>query len=152
MIKPRWFSPSPLPKYPGLGYQDAAIVDSYLRTKPAGLVRVSYSVPVGQGRPQTVDTTPAIAADWKYLTSLKVDAIFEFTDRVELCEIKPNAGAGAIGQLLCYNILMRQAIFTQLPIYNVILTDDIHPDVALCAGLLNIRVRTIAPPSRRVPI
>lgn len=146
MTAPRWFSPNQLPKYPGLGANDSVVMNQYLGTKPQGLVRVAYSLPLGQGRPADENTEGALLSDWQYLTKLKVDAILEFTDRIELMEVKTNAEAGAIGQLLCYNILFRQTFLTSLPVYNVILCSSIHPDVLRCAGILNIRIKKVQTP------
>lgn len=146
MAKFRWFAPQPLPKYPALGILDAHLLDLYLRSKPPGLIRAAYNIVVGSGRPLG-DVAPGIlGSDWKYLTSLKADAIFEYPDRFEILEVKPDAGPGAIGQLLCYNILLRQEFIPNKPIFSVILTDSIHPDVLKCAGLLNVRVRIVKPP------
>ena len=142
----RWFAPAPLPQYPGLGIIDARLLDNYLRTKPSGLIRAAYNVTVGSGRPFDTKSAGFLSSDWKYLTSLKADALFEFPDRYEIIEVKPDAGPGAIGQLQCYNILLRQEFVPNKPIFSVILTDSIHPDVLKCAGLLNIRVRIIKPP------
>lgn len=142
----RWFAPGPLPKYPGMGLMDAFIMDQYLKSKPSGLIRASYNVAVGSGRPFDSKSAGMLSSDWTFLTSLKADAVLEFEDHFEIMEVKPDAGPGAIGQLQCYSILLRQEFAPGKPIYSVILTDSIHPDVEKCAGILNVRVKIVKSP------
>jgi len=141
----RWFGSGELPKYPALGSLDSALMSAWLRNKPSGLQRVAYNVTVGKGRPADSKSIGYLQEDWKFVTSLRIDAFCEYTNKYEIIELKPDAGANSIGQILCYNILMKEEFIPYKPIYMKIVTDSMHPDVLKCCKLLNILVDILPP-------
>lgn len=128
------------PWYPNLREGETYIWDRYLTAFPNAYDQVVYNLHIGEGAPIPEGTPENIARDFKLLTQYKIDVVGFIGSRVDIIEIKPYAGAGAIGQVLSYSELYKMYVdYTAKP-NLVILTDQIRPDTETLAKQLNIKL------------
>lgn len=112
-----------------MGPADKALWLRYLAIGGAVNAPFEYDLRVGEGvrLPDNADrmTQKAAAA----LTTKRIDVVWRKDETVFICEVKPRAGASAIGQLLNYRNLYRSTISTANNIRLVLITDILQPDI-----------------------
>ena len=129
MFTPRWFPPNQLPRYPHLSVDDSMIIDTFLISPPINLSQICYDVPIGEGRPSLESMPENLVSNWKYLTSLKIDAIFDFLTYYIVVEIKPELDLKTIGQVLTYEFLLRKSNFLNKPFSMGWIGYEGNPDI-----------------------
>lgn len=128
------------PWYPGLMRRDAALWDKFIDKYPDAYEEVIYNLHVGQGATIPKGTAPEIAKDFVLLTQWKIDVVGFKNNEVHIIEIKPYAGANAVGQLLTYCEIYKGYIDPEVEPLPVLVTDQVRPDVPLLAARLSFRV------------
>jgi len=113
----------PSQQFPAMLPRETSIWQNYLAQHPAQFQSLDYNVRVGKG----FDPGPA------YADSARRDAILNSQLRIDvvgfdgqtwwLIEVKVRAGAGAVGQLLQYEVLFEQAYPAKLPLKLMMVTD-----------------------------
>ena len=83
-----------------------------------------------------------------YLNSLKIDAVAWFYDSPRIIEFKPDAGSGAIGQVLVYQEWYFRIFGVKPP--GLIVCESMSPQVASIATYLDIRVLQLPPSPRAI--
>lgn len=129
-----------LPWYPNLREGETTIWNQFISRFPDAYDAVVYNLHVGAGAEIPEGTDEAIARDWKMLTQNKIDVVGFKDNRVDIIEIKPRAGAGAIGQVQTYAALYKKEIDPASQPNLVIITDQIRPDMESLTAFFNIRL------------
>lgn len=126
--------------YPNLRPEDLSIWERFLNRYPTAYVEVIYNLHVGEGAPIPEGTDPDAARSFKALTQYKIDVVGFRKDGVDIIELKPRAGAGALGQLLTYVELYKRDVDPTAMPRPVIITDVIRPDLPLVAEKLGVQI------------
>ncbi len=141
------FPPRKFGNYPNMARRDAVIWERFLDTFGADFAAFSYNVALGGQEPTGGDLTDEERQGWKYVTSVKIDAVGWKPDETWVIEVKPNAGLSAIGQALGYTLLGERDGLTDLPIIPVVVTDNSSPDVIYVAQQLGVDVIILPEPT-----
>lgn len=128
------------PWYPNLREGETYIWDRFLTKYPDAYDEVIYNLHIGEGAEIPPGTQENIARDFKLLTQYKIDVVGFKNKEIDIIEIKPYAGAGAIGQVISYAELYKKYIDPFANPNLIILTDQIRPDTELLAKQLNIKL------------
>lgn len=127
-------------KYPGLRPNDEILWDEFIKNNPVTFDWVYYDVPVGDPtasdeRKQSMQRNGAFeVSQWR------IDVVGFSKGEPVIIEVKPNAAAGAIGQVLSYKALLvaEGSIDQNTPC--MILTDEISPITEHACKLLDIMI------------
>ncbi len=101
----------------------------YLERSEEDFLRLTYDVHLGQG--QVIDPT---WPEWLVKQVLAVsrkrcDVVGETSSQVIIFEVKPRAGMGALGQLLCYRQLYQAEFGPVKSVRMVVVCERVEPDV-----------------------
>jgi len=114
-------------------------VKKYVESLPIEPVKVETAVPVGKGEYVRPTEPPFIRRMVHALTSLKIDLLIMHRDGTpEICECKERARAGAVGQLIIYEHLLKADGLVDIK--KTIICRSIHPDVQNVCFELGINV------------
>ena len=127
-------------KYPHMKPADVKIWESFIKNNPDAYDTVIYDLCVGS--PPSFDSkfdavSTANAVD---LYKKKIDVVGFKGNTVDIIELKPNAGAGALGQVLGYVILYKRDISDAPTPRPVLITDSITLDMEELALKLGVRL------------
>ena len=128
------------PWYPNLREGETFIWDRFLVAFPDAYDEVIYNLHLGKGAEIPAGTEENIARDFKLLTQYKIDVVGFNKNQIDIIEIKPYAGASAIGQVISYQKLYIEHIDPNARPNLVIITDQMRPDTELLAKQLNIKI------------
>ena len=128
------------PRNPGLRKNDKQIWNRFIEKYPEAYEEVIYNLHLGQGADIAKDADPSIIKDFVLLTQWKVDVVGFKDDRIDIIEVKPYAGANAIGQLKTYVEMYQGYVDPESKPVPVMITDQLRPDVALLSARLAFRV------------
>lgn len=128
------------PWYANLRENETIIWDRFIDKNPEEYEEVIYNLHLGEGAEMPKDTPENIARDWKLLTQYKIDVVGFRVNNFDIIEIKPYAGASAIGQVISYAELYKKHIDPAALPHLVIITDQLRPDTELLAKQLNIKI------------
>ena len=136
------FPYKPMHKYPGMRPKDVAVWERFMTANPDAFVEVYYDAHVGDpvSAPELHDEMRASGAfdvcQWC------VDVIARAPNITYVIEVKPNAGAGALGQALAYTKLLQREGRIPVNSVPVVLTDNISPILQEAARLLGVLIFT----------
>jgi len=125
-------------KYPHLKPLDVAIWERFISARPDFWETVDYDLAIGTGAPIAPGTEENMARDKKILTQYKIDVVGYRGNAVDIVELKPNAGASAIGQVKSYETLYKNYINPDAKTRAIIITDTARADVALLAYKMGV--------------
>jgi len=98
-----------MPRYKHMMPQEVRIWESWLRTEEGkSFEPYQYDIHVGKASALWKTGNPNYDRMADALLKKRIDAISKKEGAVHIFEIKPDAGLGAIGQLLSYEILYRE--------------------------------------------
>lgn len=133
---------APLHKYPGMRPKDVAIWDQFLITHPDTFTHVWYDVHLGDPIANEKEREDALRSGMYDVARWCVDVVAADKNNFWAIEIKPNAGAGALGQALAYAALLNAERKSNPPIRPAVLTDTIAPITEQAALLLGVTMLT----------
>lgn len=87
---------------------DVHLWEEFIKQRPGAFDTVDYDVLGGQGVVIGDPETDPYSRSFQMLTQKKIDVVAYKGDLVEIIEIKPLAGASAMGQILAYRALWLQ--------------------------------------------
>ena len=128
------------PWYDNLRENETFIWNRFIEKYPDAYDEVIYNLHLGEGANIPAGTEENIARDFKLLTQYKVDVVGFGKNKIDIIEIKPYAGASAIGQVISYSELYKKDIDPAATPNLVILTDQLRPDTTILAEKLNIKI------------
>ena len=117
---------------------DVAIWERFISARPDFWETVDYDLAIGTGAPIAPGTEENMARDKKILTQYKIDVVGYRGNAVDIVELKPNAGASAIGQVKSYETLYKNYINPDAKTRAIIITDTARADVALLAYKMGV--------------
>lgn len=132
--------PALLGGYPNMQRRDAQIWEAFLRTVPVGLAAVAYNVALGGVAPNDPTASEAMLRGFAYSTASKPDVVCDFGAVWWICEVKPSATLGAVGQALGYTLMAEREALTDLPMLPTIITDSAAPDLIWVCEQLDINL------------
>jgi len=136
------------PSYPGLMEEESTLLRSYLQeTDPDTVTGLRTNVGVGQGEVRR-DLPQEFREMAQELSRLRMDAVVERGDRVELVELKSRIRTTGLGQLNIYKALGSDEGVIPTDSRLVLVGERIHPDVGQTLRQLGARVHVI-PPSQQ---
>jgi len=133
------FPYSKLSKYPHLRPEDVLIWERFIELYPSFFERVDYDVRCGEGRTYPPVNDENILNDLQGLSKLRIDVIGFHGNEAWVIEIKPRAGASAIGQAMCYANLYKEMCESDTNITKCVITDEAVPDIARIAASFNVK-------------
>lgn len=137
-VKPEFRS-----SYPHFGKGDAEVWEQWLADYQDDIIQVWYDVALGGTTINDQEVPEAMARAWKYDTAVKIDAVVEMADENLVCEVKPYARMGAIGQALGYSMLLTHEPLNEKPNTPTIITLGTTHEVTRVAEALGIRIDTV---------
>ncbi len=119
---------------------DVAIWERFIEEYPEAYDVVSYDVLVG--------TTPAFdptvndesGGDVSALYKKKIDVIGYGGGKIDIIELKPRAGAAALGQVKGYIELYKRDIAPNANPNAVLITDELMPDMDVLAASMGVKI------------
>ena len=126
--------------YDNLRENETEIWNRFIEKYPDAYDEVIYNLHLGEGAVIPTGTEENVARDFKLLTQYKVDVVGFNQNGVDIIEIKPYAGASAIGQVISYSELYKKGVDPSATPNLVILTDQLRPDTEILAKTLNIKI------------
>lgn len=99
-----------------------------------------FDVALGDGTDVGAAATATLRFAFLRLTRFRADAIGARPDGWDIIEVRPAAGAAALGALTTYNALWHEDPPDTRPVRQILVTDRIKPDIARLAGASGIRI------------
>lgn len=127
-------------KYPHMMPADIRIWSRYLKTNPFPRARIAYDLHVGTPAEPLLGMTEEYERMTEALSRKRIDAVVYEERWTRIVEVKPYAGAGAIGQVLTYRLLYRREFPGSPMPLPVIVTDQPQVDTPWLCKQLNIEL------------
>lgn len=128
-----------LRKYPHMLPADVKLWERWIDRYPDFFSAVEYDIHVGG----TVKRLPWWSDAYKEMASAlaarKIDVVGHRPGEVWIVELKPDAGASAIGQLLCYRILYNRKFQPTSSVVLCLITNNMVPDEEYLCGMFGIK-------------
>jgi len=126
--------------YLHFGKGDAEVWEQWLFDHQDRIREVFYDIALGGVTIDDESVDQATRDGWKYSTAIKIDAVAVFDDENLICEVKPYARMGAIGQALGYTMLLDSEPINDRPNTPCIITLGTSAEVQKVADALGIRI------------
>lgn len=123
------FPYEPLSKYPHLAKREVVIWDRFVQLYRDFGDRADYDITCGKGVDIPEGTPPNWAANYKYLSKWKIDAVVYRGNTAYVVEVRPRAGLSAIGETLSKAIMFQKEHPDFQDVEPVLVTDIERPDV-----------------------
>lgn len=120
-------------KYPHMGPEDKAIWERFIDANPTAFDFCAYDVPVGSVPEFDTVVNGVTGGDAERLYKKKIDVLAWKGEVLFIIELKPSAGAGAIGQVTSYKALFKREYSPKEVLQAVIITDVMKPDMEFLA-------------------
>lgn len=115
--------------YPHMSVADTQIWNRFLAKFPDAYERVQYDFHVGNPPPFNPLLDDGTDANQDMLYKLRIDVLGHNGANIDVIEIKPNAGASAIGQLTSYKKLYVRDEEPTGRVQMVLVTDVLKPNM-----------------------
>jgi len=119
-----------LRKFPHMFPKDIAIWKRYYEKNKDSYINFEYDVKVGSIPQFPENLPPEIYKMGEILWKKRIDVVGYKPDRIEIIEVKPNAGLSAFGQVLGYKLIFEKEKKPALPVVAVLITDYPKQDIA----------------------
>lgn len=126
--------------YPHMAAVDAPVWEAWLTAHRAEILEVYYDVALGGVEIDDPNVDQAMRDGWRYATACKIDAVAVLAEETLVCEVKPTAHMGAIGQALGYTLLLRYEPINALPMTPTIITTRASAEVTRVAEAYGVRI------------
>lgn len=121
---------------------DIAIWERFIRKNPNVFDYVEYDVNVGAGPTFDTIVNAETGGDDIALYKKKIDVVGHKDGKTTIIEIKPNAGLGAFGQVLSYEILYLEHVDPEADTETWIITDRTMADMLHLANEHGVKILT----------
>jgi hypothetical protein len=120
--------------------KDYRLWQTFRRQGFPNVTALYFDVALGKGVIPESPTQHAVDAMWTRVTSFRADLITESPTAWEIIELRDNAGAGALGQLLVYADLWISDPPDDRPLHLRLVTNSHHPELGptLAAHRINV--------------
>jgi hypothetical protein len=126
--------------YPNMRDKETLIWERFLAKFPDAYDEVVYNLKLGEGADIPEGTAENIARDFKELTQHKIDVVGFKGNNIDIIELKPYAGVGAIGQVIGYRDLYITYIDRNANPNLVVISDVLRNDTKTIADKQNIKL------------
>lgn len=109
--------------------RDVEIWERFIAKYPDAYDTCQYDFAVGDVPPFMEQRSSREGQAMKELYKSKIDVLGFKGDTIDLIEVKPEAGASSIGQLLGYVSLYKRDVNPTLPVRPVIVTDTLRTNM-----------------------
>lgn len=106
---------------------DTDIWDGFVFNFPDDYDKVQYDLAVGPGAPVDPVVNPETGGDIYSLYQRKIDVVGYKGNRIDIIEVKPEAGPSTVGQVKYYKKLFIEDFKPTGPVRCVIVTDEAKP-------------------------
>lgn len=115
--------------YPHMKPRDIEIWERFIAKYPDAYEKCQYDFAIGDIPPFMEQTSSPQGQAMRELYKLKIDVLGYKGDTIDLIEVKPDAGASSIGQLLGYVSLYKRDVNPNATIRPVIVTSSLRPNM-----------------------
>lgn len=136
-------TPEPRAVYPHFGRGDAEVWEAWLKAHQDEILEVYYDVALGGVVIDDPSVDQTMREAWQYDTAVKVDAVAVTALENLVCEVKPVARLGAVGQALGYAILLEDDPLNEKQNTPVIITAMVTAEVRRVADTLGCRIDVV---------
>ena len=119
--------------YPHMKPRDVAIWERYIAQYPEAYDKCQYDFGIGDIPNFIANASSKEGQAMQELYKLKIDVLGYKNDTIDLIEVKPDAGASSIGQLLGYIALYKRDEKPTFKVRPVIITDVLKPNMQFFA-------------------
>ena len=119
---------------------ETLIWERFLSAHPDAYDEVAYNVKVGEGAEIPEGTDESIAFDFKVLTQRKIDVIGFKNNSIDIIELKPYAGTGAVGQVKGYGVLYKKTYDGSANPNLIVMTDVEQRDTRTVAEAEGVKL------------
>lgn len=126
--------------YPHMNIRDKEIWDRFIDKYPDAYKQVQYDYHVGDGPKFNTLDDDETDRNQDMLYRLRIDVIGHSNNSIDIIELKPNAGAGTIGQVTSYKILYERDEDPLLPVNAIIVTDAVNANMVELCKLQGVRL------------
>lgn len=132
-----------LPKYPGMRPRDEVIWDVFVQNNPGYFDTCEYNVAVGDPARTEEEREEMRYNGGDGVSFWRVDVLGKKGGKEYVIEIKPDAGAGSIGQVLAYKALLISEGKISLGAIPMIITDNASKILLMAADELGVVVHQV---------
>ena len=125
-------------KYPGMRPRDVVLWERYITMHPDVFDSVIYDAHVGDPATTPEEHDEMRATGAFDVCQWCVDVIAKRGNEFFVIEIKPNAGAGALGQALAYKKLLARERRVPFNARSIVMTDSVTPVLQEAAHALGV--------------
>jgi hypothetical protein len=115
--------------YPHMMPEDVAIWERFIEKYPTAYDNCQYDVPVGSIPEFDVTVNAETNAGASRLYKKKIDVVAYKDASIDIIELKPKAGASAVGQVKLYKSLWKKEYSSPIEPRAIIITDAVSDDV-----------------------
>jgi len=133
-------------RYPHMRPEDVAIWELFIEQNPNFYETVDYDFRLGDGVLPADQVKDNFDKNKHELSQKRADVIGYHNGSIDIIEIKPRAGASALGQILVYLKLFETQHEGAQALTPVVITDTLQPDMLDIYASHNILVHEINPP------
>lgn len=131
--------PTKLAKYPHMFTKDIEIWERYLEHHAKDYIGFMYDLKVGDGTEPMGHVKEPYVGMQAMLSKYRIDVVGIKTNTLEIIEVKPMAGTGAIGQAMSYYSLFVKEYHPIIHTVAFLLTDYERPNVRELANHFQMR-------------
>lgn len=125
-------------KYPHMSVADTTIWEKFIDTYPDRYRTVDYDVALGSTPLSSSQIESISDANMLRLWQRRIDVLAKSGGETHVIEVKPNAGAQALGQVLSYCELYKNYIDPTANVKAILITDRLLPDMAMLAERMGV--------------
>ena len=126
--------------YPHMMPADVKLWERFIAKFPNAYDSVEYDVKVGSAPEFDTIVSPETKGDDINLYRRKIDVVGFRGASIDIIELKPRAGTGAIGQIVGYAKLYTREFNPPEPVNRLIITDQLLPDMEFLASSAGVRL------------
>lgn len=126
--------------YPHMKPNDTAIWERFMSANQAFFDTVQYDVLVGTAPDFDTVVNTETGGSIEALYKKKIDVVGHKDGKIFIVEVKPRAGASAIGQLLGYVELYKRDVKPSVEPQAILLTDTINKDTQMVAEKFKVQL------------
>ena len=115
--------------YPHMKPADVAIWERFIAKYPTAYERCQYDVPCGSAPQFDTVVSPDTRGDNEILYKKKIDVVAFKGEQIDIIELKPRAGAAAVGQIKLYKKLYVNDYNPPETPRCIIVTDEASVDI-----------------------
>lgn len=119
---------------------DTTIWEKFIDTFPSRYTTVDYDFALGSTPLTSLQLETESDAAMVRLWQKRIDVLAKSGDETHIIEVKPSAGASALGQVLSYCELYKNYVDPTAKLKPILVTDSLKPDMAMLAQSMGVEL------------